>query len=170
MGFIDLVKQRRSIRKYKSNSIPDEKTHKVLEAARLAPSWGNKYCSRFIVVKDVEIKRKLAEASGYAWLSTAPVVIVACADPKSSGKRDGKSYYLVDVGISMDHLILAATEQGLGTCWVGWFDEKKARKALGVPKNLKIVAMTPIGYPDESPKPKVLKTLEEVVSADQYGK
>jgi nitroreductase len=170
MGFIDLVKQRRSIRKYKSNSIPDEKIHKVLEAARLAPSWGNKYCSRFIVVKDVEIRRKLAEASGHAWLSTAPVIVVACADPKSSGKRDGKSYYLVDVGISMDHLILAATEQGLGTCWVGWFDEKKARKALELPKNLKIIAMTPIGYPDESPKPKVRKTLEEIISAEQYGK
>jgi nitroreductase len=136
----------------------------------LAPSWGNKYCSRFIVVKDVEIERKLAEASECAWLSTAPVVVVACADPKSSGKRDGKSYYLVDVGISMDHLILAATEQGLGTCWVGWFDEKKARKALEVPKNLKIIAMTPIGYPDESPKPKVRKTLKEIISADQYGK
>ena len=170
MGFIDLAKQRSSIRKYKSNSIPDEKIRKVLEAARLAPSWANKYCSRFIVVKDVEIKRKLAEASGQAWLSTAPVVIAACADPKSSGKRDGKSYYLVDVGISMDHLILAATEQGLGTCWIGWFDEKKARKALGVPKNLKIVAMTPVGYPDESPKPKVRKPLEEIVSTDQYGK
>ena len=125
---------------------------------------------KVIVVKDVEIRRKLAEASGHAWLSTAPVIVVACADPKSSGKKDGKSYYLVDVGISMDHLILAATEQGLGTCWVGWFDEKKARKALGVPKNLKIVAMTPIGYPDESPKPKVRKTLEEIASTDQYGK
>ena len=170
MGFIDLVKQRSSIQKYKANSINDEKIRKVLEAARLAPSWGNEYCSRFIVVKDVELKRKLAEASGYAWLSTAPVVIVTCADPKSSGKRDGKSYYLVDVGISMDHLILAATEQGLATCWVGRFEEKKARKALGVPKNLKIVAMTPIGYPDESPKPKARKPLEEIVSTDQYGK
>jgi nitroreductase len=70
----------------------------------------------------------------------------------------------------MDHLILAATEQGLGTCWVGWFNEKKARKALEVPKNLKIIAMTPIGYPDESPKPKVRKTLKEIVSTDQYGK
>ena len=169
MRFIDLVKQRSSIRKYKSNSIPDEKIRKVLEAARLAPSWGNKYCSKFLVVKNMETKKKLAEASGCTWLSTAPIVIVALADPKSSGKRDGKSYYLVDVGISMDHLILAATELGLGTCWVGWFDEKKARKALEVPKNLKIVAMTPIGYPDESPKPKVRKTLEEIASKDQYG-
>lgn len=168
MGFINLVKQRSSIRKYKPNSVPDEKIRKVLEAASLAPSWGNEYCSRFLVVKNVEIKKKLAEASGCTWLSTAPVVIVALADPSSSGKRNGKSYYLVDVGISMDHLILAATELGLGTCWVGGFDEKKARKALGVPKSLKIVVMTPIGYPDESPEPKVRKPLEEIVSIDHY--
>jgi nitroreductase len=169
MGFIDLVKQRSSIRKYKSNSIPAEKIRKVLEAARLAPSWGNAYCSKFLVVKNLETKNELAEASGCAWLSTAPVVIVALADPKSSGKRDGKSYYLVDVGISMDHLILAATELGLGTCWIGGFNEKKARKALRVPKKLKIVAMTPIGYPDESPRSKVRKPLEEIVSIGQYG-
>ncbi|MGA3060127.1 MAG: nitroreductase family protein [Candidatus Bathyarchaeia archaeon] len=146
MEFMDVVATRKSVRSYADKPVEEEKLVKVLEAARLAPSWANKQCCRYIVVKD---KTKIQElASGFnGWLQQATVIIVACADPKDSGDRNGMNYYLVDVGISMQQLVLAATDMELGTCWIGAFDEAKIKKTLGIPENIKVVAMTPVGYP-----------------------
>ena len=148
MDFMDVVAVRKSVRGYADKPVEEEKLSKVLEAARLAPSWANKQCCRYMVVKD---KAKIQELAGgfNGWLKQAPVIIVACADPKDSGTHDSMNYYLVDVGISMQQLILAATDVELGTCWIGGFDEAKVKKALGVPENIKVVAMTPVGYPDD---------------------
>ncbi|MGA3111143.1 MAG: nitroreductase family protein [Candidatus Bathyarchaeia archaeon] len=146
MDFMDVVASRKSVRGYADKPVEEEKLSKVLEAARSAPSWANKQCCRYVVVKD---KAKIQElASGFnGWLKQAPVIVVACADPKDSGAHDGMNYYLVDVGISMQQLVLAATDAELGTCWIGGFDEAKIKKALGIPENIKVVAMTPVGYP-----------------------
>lgn len=165
---MDAIRKRRSVRKYKSDPVPDEEIQYVLEAARLAPSWANNQCWKFVVVKDEEVKEELARA-GNEWIAQAPVIITACADPDKPGTKGDQPYYLVDIGIAMEHLILAATERGLGTCWVGWFDEQQAKKALSVPENIRVVASTPLGYPDEEPAPRARKTLEEITSYDKYA-
>src|SRR5659263_134336 len=146
MEFKDVIAARKSVRSYADKPVEVEKLSQILEAARQAPSWANKQCCRYIVVKD---KAKIQELAGgfNGWLKQAPVIVVACADPKDSGAHDSMNYYLVDVGISMQQLILAATDMELGTCWIGGFDEAKVKKALGVPENIKVVAMTPVGYP-----------------------
>jgi nitroreductase len=148
MEFMGIVAARKSVRSYANREVEDEKLMAILEAARMSPSWANKQCVRYIVVKD---KAKIAEFSGTlnSWLKQAPVLLIACADPKESGSRNGMDYYLVDVGISMQQLILAATDLGLGTCWIGAFDEAKVKKLLGIPENVKVVALTPVGYPAE---------------------
>src|SRR5665648_410671 len=105
MDFMDVIAARKSVRGYADKTVEEEKLSKVLEAARLAPSWANKQCCRYIVVKD---KATIQELSGsFGWLYQAPIVVVACADPKNSGDRNGMKYFLVDVGISMQQLVLA---------------------------------------------------------------
>jgi nitroreductase len=160
MEFMDVVAARKSVRSYADKPVEEEKLSKVLEAARLAPSWANKQCCKYIVVKD---KTKIQELAGgfNGWLKQAPVIVVACADPKDSGVHDGMNYYLVDVGISMQQLVLAATDVELGTCWIGGFDEAKIKKTLEIPENIKVVALTPVGYPadKEGLGSKIRKTL-----------
>jgi nitroreductase len=153
-----VVSSRKSVRDFSDKEVEEEKLTKILEAARLAPSWANKQCCRYIIVKD---KARIQElAAGFnGWLKKAPVVLAACADPKESGSHNGMDYYLVDVGISMQQLILAATDRGLGTCWIGSFDESKVKRILMVPEKIRVVALTPLGYPaDASMRTKLMKT------------
>lgn len=164
---MEVIRQRRSIRKYKPDAVPEDKINYILEAARLAPSWGNSQCWKFVVVTDPKVKEEVAKA-GNQWIAQAPVLIVACADPTKPGTKKDQPYYMLDIGIAMEHLILAASEQGLGTCWIGWFDEETVKKALGVPKGIRVVATTPLGYPDESPGPRPRKKLEEIMSYNKY--
>ena len=166
MEFMDVVRRRRSVRKYKPDKVPKAEIEYVLEAARLAPSWANRQCWRYIVVTDEETRKKIALTD---WTAKAPVIIVGCGDPVKAGNRDGKPYYMLDMGISMEHLVLAAAERGLGTCWLGGqFDEKVVREALGVPESHRVVAMTPLGYPDESPPAKERKSLSEIVTWEKW--
>ena len=148
MEFMDVVAVRKSVRGYAELEVEEEKLAGILEAARLTPSWANRQCCKYVVVKD---KAKIKELAGgiNPWLKQAPVIVAACADPADSGTRNEMQYFLVDVGISMQQLILAATDLGLGTCWIGVFDEAKVKKALEVPANVKVVALTPVGYPAE---------------------
>jgi len=148
MEFMDVVKARKSVRSYVDKEVEEEKLQKILEAARLAPSWANQQCVKYIVVRN---KAKIAEVSGIlnSWVKQAPILLAACADPGESGSRNGMDYFLVDIGISMQQLVLAATDLGLGTCWIGAFDEAKVKKALEVPGAVKVVALTPLGYPAE---------------------
>lgn len=147
MEYMDLVRKRRSIRRYKPDPIPEQYLKTILEAARLAPSSDNRQCWRYIIVTEQDIKQRIAEA-GEKWVSEAPVIIVVCADPEASSHKPGMDYFMLDVGISFEHLILAATNLGLGKCWIGGFDEKMAKEALGVPNGIRVVAYTAIGYPD----------------------
>jgi nitroreductase len=166
MELMDVIRNRRSIRKYKTTPIPEDDIEYVLEAARLAPSWGNRQCWRYIVVTDEELRKKITTRD---WAAEAPVVIVGCADPLKAGKKFGKPYYMLDMGISMEHLILAAHEKGLGTCWLGGqFDEDVVREALGIPESHRVVALTPLGYPDADPPAKARKPFSELFSWNKW--
>jgi nitroreductase len=169
MEYMEVVKKRRSIRRYKSDPISGKDLKTILEAARLAPSWGNRQCWQYVIVTDQSIKEKLA-GEERKWISEAPAVIVACANTRESGHKPGMDYYMLDIGISLEHLILAATNLGLGTCWIGAFDEKQAKEALGVPDDIRVVAFTPLGYPVEK-KGEIFarKPLQEIVSYNGYG-
>ena len=163
---MDVVRERRSVRKYKPDPVPRAEVEYVLEAARLAPSWANRQCWRYIVITDEATRKKITMTE---WAARAPVIIVGCGDPSKAGNRDGKPYYMLDMGISMEHLILAAAERGLGTCWLGGqFDEKVVREVLGVPESHRIVAMTPLGYPDESPPARGRKTMSELATWEMW--
>jgi len=164
MQFWEILKARRSVRGYRSDPVPEEKLQRVLEAVRLAPTAANMQPFKFIVIKNKEKREALKAAYSPEWFWTAPVIICACAKPKDAWKRsDGKNYAEVDTTIAMDHLILAATAEGLGTCWIGAFDVAKVREILGIPKELEPIAMTPLGYPADKPSQKIRKPLEELV-------
>ncbi len=167
MEFMDVIKKRRSIRKYKPDMVSDEDIEYIIESARLAPSWANSQCWKFVVVKDPKIKENLASA-GNSWIAHAPIVIAVCADPSKPGVKGDQQYYMLDIGIAMEHLILAAADRGLGTCWIGAFNESVAKKALDVPDNIRVVALTPLGYPDESPAQRPRKALKDIMSIDKY--
>jgi nitroreductase len=150
MEFSSVIKSRESIRDYSSKKVEDKNIRYVLECARFAPSWTNKQCWQFIVVKEKKIIKELSKTSIInRWLKNAPIVIVACGDPKQSGVRNNINYFMVDVSIALEHIVLAATDIGLGTCWIGGFSENKVKKILEIPDNIRVVALTPLGYPAE---------------------
>jgi len=169
LEYMDLVKTRRSIRRYKPDPVSEGDIETVIEAARLAPSWGNHQCWQYIVVTDQSTKEKLA-GGGRKWISDAPVIIVVCADPRASGHKPAMDYYMLDIGITFEHLILAATDLSLGTCWIGAFDEQQAKKALEVPDEIRVVAYTPLGYPAEK-KGQVFdrKSGRDICFYEKYG-
>jgi nitroreductase len=150
MDFSKLALARRSVRTFSSQTVSDNLVKQVVECGRVAPSWKNWQGWHFIVVRD---KDKIAEivdnggVFGNKWLRNAPALLIACGDPAKSGDMNGVSYITVDVSIALDHIVLAATELGLGTCWVGIFDAAKLKEALGIPGSQRIIALTPLGYP-----------------------
>ncbi|SHE46739.1 Nitroreductase [Caldanaerobius fijiensis DSM 17918] len=165
--FYDVVEKRRSIRKYINKPIPEDTIKKVLNAARLAPSWANKQCWRFVVVSDPELRLKLGEVMknnpNKSCYEDAPIDIVICARREDSGIHDGKEYFMFDVGLAMENLVLAAAQEGLGTCIIGWFDGAPIKKLLGIPEQYEVVAVTPLGYPAETPNARLRKPLDEIV-------
>ena len=166
MELMTVIKNRRSIRSYKSDPVPRETLLTVLEAARLAPSWKNRQCWRYIVVSDASLKQGLSDAvrgnpsvEAYA---NAPYVLVLCADPAGSGNRDEKPYFMTDAAISFDHVTLAAQSLGLGTCWVGAFNEAPIKELLGIPEAVKVIALSPLGFPDEAPDARPRKPIADI--------
>jgi nitroreductase len=151
MEFTEVVRLRHSVRTYEDKPVEDEKLERILESGRLAPSARNSQCWAFVVVKNKDTIERIGEACGMLnpWLKKAPMVLVACADPRESISRNGMDYYLVDIAIALEHIVLAATDLGLGTCWIAGFDEDRVKEILGVPKGIRVVALTPIGYPAE---------------------
>ncbi len=164
MDFYKVIQGRRSVRKYKTDPIDDDKLQRILNAARLAPSAANRQPISFIVVRDDKIKRKLKDAYSQEWFFTAPVIICACTLPDKAWKRnDGKAYVDVDVAIAMDHLILAATAEGLGTCWIAAYKPGIVKEVLIIPDDLEPLILTPLGYPEAIPEPTYRKPLNEIV-------
>ena len=170
MSFLELASKRYSVRNYTNRPVEENKILEVLEAARVAPSAVNYQPWHLIVVTEQGLKSKIAEAYPRDWFKQAPVVIVACGDHEKSWKRkDGKDHCDVDVAIALDHLALAATSLGLGTCWVCAFDAKRVHEILRLPEQLEVIALLPLGYPGDAPIPlKKRKDLDELVSWNGY--
>lgn len=170
---MEIITNRRSIRAYESDKIEDDKLDYILQAFRKAPSAKNLQPWKLIVVKNKHKREDLATAcNNQSFISEAPVVIAACAkEEEAYGVMGGyMSSYTVDIAIAMEHLILAATEQGLGTCWIGAFKENLVKGILGVPENIRVVALTPVGYPSSTtdPSKRGRKSLSEVVCYEKY--
>lgn len=172
-AFHDLATTRRSVRAYKADPVPDELLQLVLAAGRLAPSAANQQPWRFIVVRNETTRRALGAAYAREWFWKAPVIIVVCVVTGEAWTRayDGQNYALVDGALAMDHLMLAAAEAGLGTCWVGSFDPAAVRTTLGLPDGVAVVGMTPLGFPDVEPqaRPRSRRPLGETVMKERWG-
>jgi nitroreductase len=171
MDIYEAVRERTSIRAYKPDPIEEDKLERILDAARLAPSGKNGQPWTFIVVKDEEIRRKLVPAcKNQEFVGQAPVVVVACGHEERAYKKMGGYWNSMplDIGIAIEHLMLAAVSEGLGTCWIGAFFEEQVREILGVPEGVKIVALTPIGYPAGEKTPRPRKSLDEIIMHDRW--
>ena len=149
MDFYEVVRKRRSYRVYKPNMPENDKLDRILVAARLAPTWANMQGVHYILVQEPENVKAVWNAVGQLKKFTeAPMFIVGVISEKNSGTNsNGEKYYGVDFGICFEHLILAATAEGLGTCWIGWFNEEKVKKALNIPNQYRVLGLTPLGYP-----------------------
>ena len=177
MDVMQAIMTRRSGRAYSTRPIPEEVMCRMRQALRFAPSACNFQPWKFILVVDEKLRRDAAEAAnGQLWMADAPVTVVACGFPESAYKKMGGHGNSVDVdlAIAVDHLTLAAAADGLGTCWIGAFDERKVKKLLGIPAHVKVVAMTPLGYPQSEDlirpaAPDRRKAEDEVFSIDRFG-
>jgi nitroreductase len=165
MDVMEAIKKRYSVRSYQDRAVETEKLDSILEAARLAPSASNRQEWRFIVVRDKNVRQRLMQAAkDQAFVGQAPVVVVACAKTDSHVMTCGQQCYPVDVAIAIEHMALKATEEGLGTCWIGAFYEDKVKEILGVPKDIRVVALLALGYPVKlRPNPKDRLRLKEIV-------
>lgn len=164
MKFQELIERRYSVRAYKPDDVPSNIIDKVLEAARLAPTASNRQSFRLFVIKTAGFKDELRKIYQKEWFVQAPYVIGICGIQEGNWvRRDGRNYADVDSAIVMDHVILSATDLGLGTCWVGAFDPDAARKFLNLPQGMEPIAFTPIGYPADNPGIKKRKPIDELV-------
>jgi nitroreductase len=181
MDLLKAIQERRSVRKYRTDPVPDEIITEILEAARAAPSWANTQVCRYVVVKDQAVKEKLAETlppgnPAKKAMLEAPCLICVYAKKGVSGFYRGTAatnkgdWFMFDAGIAMEHIALAAWNFGLGTVHVGMFDADKAEVVLGIPEEYSMVEMTPLGYFDEVPKSTPRKSLKELTSLEQHGK
>ncbi|MGI6361675.1 MAG: nitroreductase family protein [Bacillota bacterium] len=172
MDLFTAIEKRRSIRAYTDQEVTKEQLLRILEAARISPTWKNGQCGNFIVVQDPCLRRQIGEAAGFNPDQTAyekaPYLLVLCADPTKSGDYQAKDYYLVDAGIYMEHAVLAAEALGLATCWIGAFPEAPIKEILNIPPHIRVVAMTPVGYADQTRKPRKTKKMEEFYSFDYW--
>ncbi len=169
MSFLELARKRYSVRAYKPIPVEDEKLQQLLEVARLAPTASNRQPFQLIVIHTAGKEKELSRIYPRPWFVQAPIVICACGIPDQAWvRRDGKNYCDVDVTIAMDHLILAAVDLGLGTCWIAAFDPVAAREILVLPDEVKPIAFTPLGYPDDQPKDKMRKSITELVRYEYW--
>jgi nitroreductase len=151
MNVLDAIRTRSSVREYADRPIPNDVLERMRQALRCAPSACNHQPWHFIFVGDAELRRAVARAANdQLWIADAPLIIVGCGHPQQAYKTMGGygNSVDIDVAIALDHLTLAAAADGLGTCWIGAFDERRVKQLLNVPPQVKIVAMTPLGYPD----------------------
>jgi nitroreductase len=171
LDVFEAVQRRKSVRAYEPTYIPEDIMNRVLESARLSPSAANRQPWHFILVTDPEKKSALSKGAFAKFLPEAPTIIVACADTKASA-----NWCIVDTTIATQTMVLTATAEGLGTCWIGSFDEADVKKQLAIPEHLRVVALLPIGYPREKldllkaiNSIKGRKSLKEIVSREKYG-
>ena len=165
MDTLQTISERRSIRKYKRDVIPDEHLRQIMEAGRQAPSAGNRQPWHFVVVAESDQKRKVARAcNGQMWMADAACILVGVGFPQVSSE-----WYPVDVAIAMENMVLAARSLGYGTCWIGAFDPEQVKAVCQIPPEAKVVACAPLGVPDVLPQPRGRKAWDELFSANRYG-
>lgn len=173
MDLFEVIEKRRSIRKFKRKPVARKDLKRILEAGRLAPSGGNRQPWYFIVVRDLEIKKALSiVANNQKFIADADIVIVALGDPGTKPKFNVSSIRIPhkqDPMIAIEHMILAATALGYGTCWIGAFNENEVKRILKIPENLAVIALLPVGVPDESPSPRSRKAFKEIFFKQFYG-
>ena len=170
MEVYEAIRTRKSVRVWRDEPVSDVLLERVLGAARLAPSARNGQEWRFVVVREPGTRRRLAEVTnGHRFVGEAPVVIACCAETDGRVMRCGQLAYTVDVAIAVDHLALAAAAEGLGTCWVGAFDEGKVREILGIPPAIRVVQLMPLGWPrDPTPVAKSRLPLSQIVRRERW--
>jgi nitroreductase len=169
----EAIKGRRSIRNFKKQNIPEETITQLIEAASYAPSAGNIQPWQFIIIRKPAIKKKLAESAlNQAHVEQAPVVIVVCADEKRSsmgyGTRGKTLYCLQDTAAATQNILLTAHSLGLGTCWIGAFNEDEAREAVNAPEGVRPVAIIPVGVPNGNPKQRSRRLLSQITHFDSF--
>jgi len=180
MKFDQILEKRISVRSYDSRPIDKNDIFIICEAARLAPSACNSQTWRFIAVTDRQSIKKICHEAmrpviPNKWIEQAPLLIIGCSQldiiaNRIGSKVTGIEYYQIDLGIAMEHMVLKATELGLGTCWIGWFKEDKLKEILDIPKRIKVSAMLAIGYPkDESSKKRPRKPISKILFAEKWG-
>jgi nitroreductase len=170
MEIATALRERRSVRSFDNRDVEEEKLTMVLEAGRLSPSAVNRQEWKFIVVRSGDKRRKLADAAcGQSFVGQAPVVLVACATESRAIMTCGQPAYTVDVSIAFAYMILQACELGLGACWIGAFREDEVKELLAIPEHIRVVAMSPLGYPTHKSPPRPRKALAEIVCFEEYA-
>uniref|UniRef100_A0A7C6A8J2 Nitroreductase n=1 Tax=candidate division WOR-3 bacterium TaxID=2052148 RepID=A0A7C6A8J2_UNCW3 len=171
MEFYDVIQKRKSVRAYKQDPIPDQVLNRILEAVRNAPSAKNLQPWKFIIVKDPQTIEELVPAcNNQQFIAQAPIVICAVGlESEAWGRMGGYWRSLeVDVAIAFEHLVLAAANEGLGTCWIGAYKEAEVKKVLKIPDGVKVIALTPLGYPVQEPPARPRKPLNDIISYDRF--
>ena len=173
INLFKIIKERRSIRRYKEKEIPMEEINKILEAGIYAPSAGNRQPWEFIIVRRNDNKKKLAEAAyNQNWIMEAPVIMVVCTNINRTairyGERGRTLYCIQDTAAAIQNILLAAYTMGYGTCWVGAFNEQKVKEILNIPRDIRPVALITIGIPAERPTPPPRIPLERLTHMERY--
>jgi nitroreductase len=170
MNFQELIRARYSVRAYKPDPVEEDKLARILEAVRLAPTAANRQAFRVIVIRTKGREADLRRVYGRDWFTQAPLVLAVCALPAEGWvrKADGWNAAEVDATIVMSHLVLAAAEEGLGTCWIAAFDPAAAHDVLGLPVDVVPAAFTPLGYPADTPAPKKRRPLADLVRHERW--
>lgn len=161
MPLLDVIFERRSVRRYKRKQVPKKVLRNILEAARLAPSATNAQPWHFIVITDQEKKNALSQGRWNGFIRDSAFTVVGC------GERSSR-WSTIDVAIALENMVIAAEAQGVGSCWVGDFKERQVKKLLGIPRNLKVISLVSFGYPLEKPHPPEKKSLEEIVHYNAF--
>ena len=166
---LEVIRKRQSVRSYQDKEIPEDVLQQVLKAGRLAPSASNKQCWKFIVVKDEDLRKKLVPAcKNQKFIGEAPVVIAGCATNPDYVMTCGEHSYPIDLAIALDHMSLQAAALGLGTCWIGAFYQDQVKEILGVPEDVRVVSLMPLGYPKGLGTKTERKPLSEIICYDKY--
>jgi len=173
LDLFEAIRTRRSIRAFTREEVSEEEIEKILDAARWAPSAGNIQPWIFVVVRNPEIKRRLAQAAlNQFFIAEAPLVIVACADQERSrmryGSRGADLYCIQDTAAAVQNILLASHALGLGACWVGAFNEEEVRRILRIPKAVRPVAIVPIGHPAEKPRAIFKRPLSQIIRRETF--
>ena len=169
MELYEAIRRRCSVRAYQDRDVEEDKLRRVLDAGRLAPSARNRQERKFVVVRDGERRRALAGAADQPWIAQAPVLVAVVGTTPDYVMHCGVPADPVDCAIAIDHMTLAAVAEGLGTCWLGHFDQDACRRLLNVPSGARIIELLAVGYPRGEPGPKRRKAFDEVVCQETFG-